>query len=145
MFEHIKVIAMLAIAACGVLFCASAVAAASTEPYSPCGPIDGGWYGPFDYRTATQDVKERVEVHHFPPDVENLIKGATTHLIAGDIDYTCALSPTIPGRCFRCQGWDCGNKRRNFPVQNGPSTAISSALFVGGRTIRSCGWSMGYT
>jgi len=97
MFDHTidKIVATLATAAFAALLCAAEAEALSTEPYSPCGPLDGGWYGPLDYRTATAAEKQLVEGTHFTKDVENLVKGATGPL-AADIDYTLRAFPNNP-------------------------------------------------
>ena len=44
-------------------------------------------FGPFDYRTATDEQRQIVEINHFNGAVENLIRGITGP-IGGDLDYT---------------------------------------------------------
>ena len=87
-----KVVAILAAAALGILETTSALGA---EPYSPCGPILGVGFGPFDYRTASSQNKYLVESAHFTPDVAMLRKGSTSS-IGGDIDYTLRAFPNHP-------------------------------------------------
>ena len=58
--------------------------------YSTCGPLENA-YGPFDYRTA-QDQLKIVEGAHFTAPVEALIKGNAGYL-GGDLDYTLRASP----------------------------------------------------
>lgn len=59
-----------------------------------CGSIANA-YGPFDYRNSPEQRK-MVEPHHFAPQVEALIKGQTSNLLAGDIDYTLRAFPNHP-------------------------------------------------
>lgn len=58
-------------------------------------PILTHGYGPFDYRTATQEQKNLVEGAHFLPMVENLIRGHRGYL-GGDIEYTLRAFPNHP-------------------------------------------------
>ena len=60
-----------------------------------CGPIATG-YGPFDYRTITEEVRHRVEDYHFTPDVETLHRGNTAATAGPDIDYTLRAFPNSP-------------------------------------------------
>lgn len=46
-----------------------------------------------DYRKTTPAQRKVVEAVHFPPHVENLVRGATGSLIAGDIAYTLNMYP----------------------------------------------------
>ena len=55
-----------------------------------CGELTNA-YGPFDYRTARQQLKI-VEAYHFTPDVETLRSGSTA-TVGGDLDYTLRASP----------------------------------------------------
>lgn len=52
-------------------------------------------FGPFDYRTAAPEQIRIVEIHHFTPQVENLVRGITGP-IGGDIDYTLRVFPNHP-------------------------------------------------
>ncbi len=52
-------------------------------------------FGPFDYRTATQEQRNIVEINHFTGAVENLIRGITGP-IGGDLDYTLRVFPNHP-------------------------------------------------
>jgi tetratricopeptide (TPR) repeat protein len=70
-----------------VAICLSTAASAQIE----CRDLRSG-YGPFDYRTATDDVKAIVELHHFTPEVESLRRG-NTGAVGGDIDYTLRVFP----------------------------------------------------
>jgi Tfp pilus assembly protein PilF len=59
-----------------------------------CGPLDrAGQYGPYDYRTATQEQKRLVEGAHFTPPVEALQAGRRSKRPTGDIDYTLRAFP----------------------------------------------------
>ena len=50
-------------------------------------------FGPYDYRTATPDLKRTVENHHFTPKVENLVGGQNTYTAGGDMAYTLNVFP----------------------------------------------------
>jgi tetratricopeptide (TPR) repeat protein len=82
---HAVLAAMLATA----MACAAAPAAAQGEP-SICGSLNNA-YGPFDYRTD-RDKLPIVEVAHFTPPVEMLVRGERGHL-SQDIDYTLRAFP----------------------------------------------------
>jgi predicted Zn-dependent protease len=56
-----------------------------------CGPLPSGGYGPYDYRTDKSKLPV-VEIHHFTPPVEALIRGQTG-AIAGDLDYVLEKFP----------------------------------------------------
>jgi hypothetical protein len=91
----------LALSACVLLF-PLGVLAQSAAPTTNCGPLAKG-YGPFDYRKFDVDVHSPpgnnlwlVEMAHFTPQVEALIRGNTTNKIAGDIDYTLRAFPNHP-------------------------------------------------
>ncbi len=51
--------------------------------------------GPFDYRTATAEIKHLVEKAHFTRRVESLI-GGQSGALAPDIDYTLRVFPNHP-------------------------------------------------
>jgi len=74
---------------------AASKAVSAAEPYSPCGPLLGLGFGPFDYRTASEKEKDIVESHHFTPDVASLRSGSTSSL-GGDLDYTLRAFPNHP-------------------------------------------------
>src|SRR5262245_47118985 len=57
-----------------------------------CGNPFENAYGPFDYRTATDQQKKTVESYHFTTSVETL-KAGTTSALGGDIDYTLRAFP----------------------------------------------------
>jgi tetratricopeptide (TPR) repeat protein len=59
-----------------------------------CGPLQSS-YGPYDYR-SDKDKLTIVEVHHFTPEVANLVRGMTGSL-GGDIGYTLRAFPNHPG------------------------------------------------
>lgn len=61
-------------------------------PEDSCGPL-GNAFGPFDYRTERGDKLRIVESAHFPAHVESLIRGHSTNLIGGDLDYTLRAFP----------------------------------------------------
>jgi len=50
-------------------------------------------FGPYDYRTATPDLKRTVENHHFTPKVENLVGGQNSYTPGGDMGYTLNVFP----------------------------------------------------
>lgn len=56
-----------------------------------CGPLRGMHYGPFDYRTSKPQL-QIVEVAHFTPIVETLIRGSTG-ILGKDLDYVLKASP----------------------------------------------------
>jgi len=57
-------------------------------------PDHTGGFGPFDYTDPAQRAQNLhiVESHHFTPQVENLVQGATGTL-GGDLDYTIRAFP----------------------------------------------------
>lgn len=59
-----------------------------------CGPLaSAAQYGPYDYRTQ-QDKLPIVEVAHFTPIVENLVRGQNSGIEpGGDLDYTLRAFP----------------------------------------------------
>ena len=52
-------------------------------------------YGPFDFRTIGRMELRTVEINHFTPNVENLVKGETGPL-GGDLAYTLRAIPNHP-------------------------------------------------
>jgi tetratricopeptide (TPR) repeat protein len=77
----------------GVLVVASLNWGAAWALPPECGSLQNA-YGPFDYRdpVARAENLPIVELNHFTPDVENLVKGKTGY-IAGDLDYTLRAFP----------------------------------------------------
>jgi len=70
--------------------------AATSQGFEACGELRNP-FGPFDYRTATRDVKDNVEHNHFDGSVESLQRGASTPTAIGhDIDYTLRVFPNHP-------------------------------------------------
>jgi tetratricopeptide (TPR) repeat protein len=64
---------------------------------SYCGSLKNA-FGPFDYRKSKSDFPNEtylVEMAHFTPDVENLVKGNAGYL-GGDLDYTLRAFPNHP-------------------------------------------------
>lgn len=59
-----------------------------------CGPLQNA-YGPLDFRTAAKPEITIVTDHHFPPQVQALIRGGASTL-GGDIDYTLRAIPNHP-------------------------------------------------
>jgi len=57
---------------------------------SICGPLANA-YGPFDYRTD-KDKLTIVDIHHFTPEVENLLRGKEGYL-GSDLDYALRAFP----------------------------------------------------
>ncbi len=62
-----------------------------------CGELKNA-YGPYDYY-ADKDKLPIVEVNHFTPEVESLVRGKSDYL-AGDIDYTLRAFPNHPRALF---------------------------------------------
>jgi len=69
---------------------AIAIAVAGTSAAQDCGSLNNA-YGPFDYRTARQELAV-VEEYHFNRNVETLRGGASGDIVA-DLDYTLRASP----------------------------------------------------
>jgi len=67
------------------------------QQLSECPPTSEASFGPFDYRTATPEVKRLVEVvgGHFTPAVEAL-KSGTTGTVGGELSYTLGVFPNHP-------------------------------------------------
>ncbi|HEY5800079.1 MAG TPA: tetratricopeptide repeat protein [Burkholderiaceae bacterium] len=78
-----------ALALSAILFAAGPASAAS-GPY--CGDVSDGW----DHRTATEDMRDVVNRHHFNDDVQNGIKGQTGALAGSDLSYTLRKFPNHP-------------------------------------------------
>lgn len=57
-----------------------------------CGPLKGGGYGPYDYRSDKSKLGV-VEQYHFSSAVESLIRGVAGGSPAGDLDYTLRAFP----------------------------------------------------
>lgn len=74
--------------ACGLGL--AGVAAMAQPLPSLCGPLANA-YGPFDYRTD-KDKLTIVDIHHFTPEVENLVRGKEGYL-GSDLDYTLRAFP----------------------------------------------------
>jgi hypothetical protein len=71
----------------GVAFNASAQGAAPV-----CGDL-ANHYGPFDYRTSSTELRERIENFHFTPQVEGLIRGESSMVLGADLNYTLRVFP----------------------------------------------------
>ena len=76
-----------------VLLALSFAGTAAAQVVPGCGSLENT-YGPFDYRDPAQRAKHLriVEEYHFTPEVQRLIHGATTSIIA-DLDYTLRAWP----------------------------------------------------
>jgi tetratricopeptide (TPR) repeat protein len=79
--------------AMGLFFLGLTSIASSQE--TACGSLKNH-YGPFDYRTAPLHEKQRVEIPHFPPQVENLTGVSNSITQGGDISYTLGVFPNHP-------------------------------------------------
>lgn len=77
-------VAALALSACSVF--------AQTGD-SACGNPFRNHYGPYDYRTASQEQKVTVDSVHFTPTVESLQGGNTSMGPGGDLSYTLNVFP----------------------------------------------------
>ncbi len=82
---------------------------AATGNEIQCGSIQNA-YGPFDYRTASADVKLIVERAHFTRDVEQLIRGKSSGTPVGDLDYTLRAFPNHHRALYSLMKW--GEKKR---------------------------------
>lgn len=60
---------------------------------SDCGSLKGGWYGPFDRRTATATELSDVEQQHFNRPIETLNPSLSIRVLAGNIGYTLRAFP----------------------------------------------------
>src|SRR5438128_12469438 len=67
---------------------------AVAQGYSDCGNPFQNAYGPYDYRTATDQQKHLVEITgaHFTTSVETLRSG-NTGTLGGELDYTLRVFP----------------------------------------------------
>lgn len=72
-------------------------AAGSSYAFNACGELNNA-YGPYDYWTD-KDKLPIVEINHFTPEVEGLVKGKSGYL-AGDLDYTLRAFPNHPRALF---------------------------------------------
>ena len=72
------------------LLCSVFAAVAQTTT-GACGSLENA-YGPYDYRTERGQHLYLVEMAHFTPSVEALVKGNTGYL-GGDLDYTLRAYP----------------------------------------------------
>jgi hypothetical protein len=72
-------------------------AADATMPHSlgDCGDPFKWRFGPFDYRTATEEQKKIVEIYHFTPEVESLQSGVSAD-IGGELEYVLRAFPNHP-------------------------------------------------
>ena len=70
------------------------VLAVSADAFDECGELQNA-YGPFDYRSASAQVKNTVEGTHFLPYTERLQKGHTGS-VGAEIDYTLRAFPNHP-------------------------------------------------
>lgn len=58
-----------------------------------CGPLQGIHYGPYDYRKERAGKLAIVEIAHFTPIVEALIKGSSSDFVGDDLSYTLRAAP----------------------------------------------------
>lgn len=75
-----------------LLLCLMLIACGGATAQEACGSLENG-VGPHDYRTERGNTLRLVESVHFPPHVESLIRGNSTTLLGGDIDYTLRAFP----------------------------------------------------
>ena len=136
-----KVALILTVALLGTL---PGVGALAKEPPSPCGPIFGVGYGPFDYRTESKETKERVESAHFTADVESLKKGATG-LLAQDIDYTLRAFPNHPRALLAMSTLGLRSKSVKPPGANWTVHCYFERAIRGVPMMCSCDWFTEFT
>lgn len=85
-------------AAAAALLCAPLLAWAqgAAAQDADCGNPFVNHFGPFDYRTASQENKNLVEATHFTPDTEQLKRNSGTGYPGQDIGYTLHVFPNHP-------------------------------------------------
>ncbi len=79
----------------GLLAMSCVFSSAAYAASNPCGDPFHNHFGPYDYRTATQEQKNIVEKHHFLPQVESLTRGISGPL-GQEISYTLEVFPNHP-------------------------------------------------
>lgn len=82
--------AWFVVAALLIAMAASATARAQSGD-SSCGPIQNA-YGPYDYRTD-RDKLPIVELFHFKPEVEGLVRGEGGTAVGSELDYVLRAFP----------------------------------------------------
>ena len=77
-----------------VACCYAPIALAQTGE-KVCGDPFKSWFGPYDYRTAPKGALQNVETNHFTPQVEQMIRGVTTHVtdMGKDVAYVLGVFP----------------------------------------------------
>jgi tetratricopeptide (TPR) repeat protein len=65
------------------------------DAFAQCGDLANA-YGPYDYRTASNEERTIVDGAHFTPNVERLIRGKTSTTPGPDIAYTLRAFPNHP-------------------------------------------------
>jgi tetratricopeptide (TPR) repeat protein len=78
-----------------LLLLAAMLPAVRAAAQDACGDLKN-FYGPFDYRTASPELKARIENFHFTPKVATLQGGQSTMDIGADIAYTLRVFPNHP-------------------------------------------------
>jgi hypothetical protein len=76
-----------------------------------CGSLANA-VGPWDYRTASQQRRELVELYHFRLDVETLAPGRSPISIGADISYTLRAFPNHPRALISMANLGQREKRR---------------------------------
>jgi tetratricopeptide (TPR) repeat protein len=82
-------------AAIGFLLASGLVQAQENKGPVACGELANA-FGPFDYRSASEEDRRLVNGAHFTEQVETLKSGKTTNWPGGDIDYTLRAFPNHP-------------------------------------------------
>ena len=82
-------------AAIGFLIASGLVQAQENKGPVACGELANA-FGPFDYRSASEEDRRLVNGAHFTEQVETLKSGKTTNWPGGDIDYTLRAFPNHP-------------------------------------------------
>jgi len=82
-------------AAIGFLLASGLVQAQEYKGAVACGDLANA-FGPFDYRSASEEDRRLVNGAHFTQQVETLQSGKTTNWPGGDIDYTLRAFPNHP-------------------------------------------------
>ncbi|MBI3350405.1 MAG: hypothetical protein HY020_24805 [Burkholderiales bacterium] len=92
---------------------------ANAQAQNPCGSLVNYAYGPFDYRSASNDQKSLVEGAHFTPGVE-MLQTRKTGAFGHDIGYTLRAFPNHPRALVAMQR--LVEKEKRNPAEGAPYT-----------------------
>lgn len=91
--------------------CMSSIAVADVDD-EDCGTLANA-FGPFDYRTADDALRHKVEDFHFTPKVERLVEGQSG-TIPSDLDYTLRVFPNHPRALLALVNYAVREKKTRF-------------------------------